>query len=319
MLYIPDGNLIDQYSFSSGPSSCPTENSYSHQTSLQSAIWINENVQSILHGDNISFGLGSAYSDPCSTPWAPVSDQVKMDIVDGQQYGNFYHNDGSMIGPTYTALLSDISTLGCYFKADGKQPCGATANISVTASVPSAGISSQVSFQVFCNLQPINYQQNQKDWGGKYYDGTNYLISKRGCALTSLAMALTAFGVSINPGSLNDYLNTKHGFTGTGDVIWPKAQGLSNYVKITKSLNKSVGGENNSSSGVIDNALGNCKLIIVEVLNPTSGDQHWVLVTQKDQNGDYIIVDPAYLDRTRLINSVYAGKFWEYVTVGPCK
>ena len=324
-----DGNQIDQFTSSRDPSPCLSIGGVDHEVDIQSTIHISAGLQNIFHGNSNSFNLGPGNFDVCLPhAWSPVIDLIKLEITDGQAYGNFYHSDGTLIGSNYTASLSDISTLGCYFKADGIQPCGASANVTVTASVPVAGISEGTSFSVLCSLQPAIYHQIDTPWNADIYDhDPKYKhISSKGCALTSLANAMNAFGVSINPRDLNNWLNNDHrnGYVG-GSIDWDKIRLYSGQrVFAERSSNFSFdhsvnGGPNFSNLSDLDAPLNSCKLVIVQVYNPTRKDQHWVLVTKKESNGEYSIIDPGYPSRTSLNDQAYGNKFWGSVIISSCQ
>ena len=50
---------------------------------------------------------------------------------------------------------------------------------------------------------------------------------------------------------------------------------------------------------ILDDFLNKCMPVIASVVNPSTDNLHWVVVTAKD-GGDYIINDPGYRTRTRL-------------------
>jgi hypothetical protein len=62
----------------------------------------------------------------------------------------------------------------------------------------------------------------------------------------------------------------------------------------------------------MDPYLSKGALIAAEVYNPTSGNAHWVLVTEKSTDG-YKILDPScYQDRKTLADG-YANRVYKYM------
>jgi hypothetical protein len=183
--------------------------------------------------------------------------------------------------------------------------------------------------------------QGDSSWAGTKYD--NYLkkdkdgniikdkdgnpvyygIGEKGCALTCMAMVAKAGGVNTDPGKLAVYMNEHNGFQGTS-VKWAtinSALGI-NSLKVGpdsyagKGLQYEDDGvtvDLESSESIdlskMDTDLSNGGLIIAQVYNPNTRNQHWVLVTGK-QGNTYTILDPGcYKGRTDL--TVYSSKVYK--------
>jgi len=167
-------------------------------------------------------------------------------------------------------------------------------------------------------LTPATERQNRDVWSGDVYDHhpDSLAMFQRGCATTSLSNALFAFGIDLNPGLLNNWLKENGGYTSAASLIWARVNTLG--VRAERSPNFSFAGSCQSSNPTplsdLDGPLSNCKLVIVQVCNPRSQGQHWVLVTRRVGYENYTIIDPGYLARSHL--SDYSNRFWGMVTVG---
>ena len=237
--------------------------------------------------------------------------------ANGEKYG---HLEGAE-GATYSGAQSGKVT----YVADGENPMGCPAQaVQITVS-SEAGKSGTGSLAVHCSLVPGRYAQNDSTWGKKKYDDTEKSIGSKGCALSSLAMAMTAYGDTVNPKELNDWMNgrkdpNKGGYL-RDKVRWNAAyyhsdkkitadrEGGNLYYKDSngKWIQRNPG-EKNTDPSVLDDPLSRCELVIVQV--SSGANQHWVVVTGKE--GDrYAIVDPG-ADKKHLDDY---GDFWGYTVV----
>jgi hypothetical protein len=62
-----------------------------------------------------------------------------------------------------------------------------------------------------CQVTTSAFSQEDSRWSGIAYDHTDETIGDGGCALTALAMALSAVGVYVDPDALNDQLTNRPG------------------------------------------------------------------------------------------------------------
>jgi hypothetical protein len=184
-------------------------------------------------------------------------------------------------------------------------PYFAIANVSVTVTGS-------------CTANAKREMQNDKTWGGDFYDHSSVLtIASDGCGLTSLSMALNEAGAQQDPRSLNNFMkNHDTDFKGT-HVWWTVATRDFSGGALEFNFNKvSSVTDLESAKLFLDNALCQAgKPVVVGVklmANGTPG--HYVLVTGK-QDTDYTIIDPNYPKRTLL--SQYNNRFETrgYVTV----
>jgi hypothetical protein len=179
-------------------------------------------------------------------------------------------------------------------------------------------------FSPKCVVQlPNKYGQGQSPWGTDPYGGkSSKTLGALGCALTSLTMAMQyAYGSSplppefTNPGNLNISMTTASDFDKSA-VSWDRA---ARHASNNKLKFDSLGGFVNSvdnpiaAKQVLDYALcsTNPHPVIIGVklaiCGPTGCPGHFVIVTGRDEDGHYTIVDPA--DGSQKNLDSYANEF----------
>jgi hypothetical protein len=200
--------------------------------------------------------------------------------------------------------------------------------IPVKATATNAGGTATDNLEIIlkrgCNLSPPHYRQGDTLWAKDKYDSTEVGIKTLGCALSCMAMAMTAFGDTVDPGRLNEWKKGKsYGEGGfKGDRVNWDAVGLHGK----KALNSmAINTDSSFSLTTLDPFLSQCQLIIARVFNPetvkdkTKEEQesakrkgnHWVLILKKS-GSDYAILDPGNRSLTNL--SGY-GRIYRYVKV----
>ena len=219
------------------------------------------------------------------------------DAAAGLLVGDF--SDYQLIGPpAFSPYLCD----GCiYFNGAENYNLGTwTSGCQVSPPVPSI-------------------PQSGGTWGGLPYDhlgldekGKQITIAGRGCALTSLNMALNFAGESWNPGTLNSLLDATNGYTPppAGTVNWIPATAASNRGRVGKPvIFDDLGGFSNSDLDLADAVetveSGICSAtplpVIVGVRSQKPGlhplASHFVVITGEIINPDgskaFTINDPA--------------------------
>ncbi len=147
-------------------------------------------------------------------------------------------------------------------------------------------------------------------WGNQLYDHSSNTIQSKGCALTSLCMALIYAGltnlpgtisVPNTPGTLNDFLNAHSGFAGSG-VNWEPAVDAATQKRSSFLASRFNSLQNPASAFNYLNTIlcSNKAPVIVGVIKTNSPSVgHFVLVTGK-VGDDYLIADPGHNDRTNL-------------------
>ena len=145
--------------------------------------------------------------------------------------------------------------------------------------------------------------------GDSVVSRTPNTISKKGCALTSLALALKANDVDTDPGRLNTFMKDTTLFDWTIDsssVRWETP----NFILETpfvflRQFGTSISKDKPEPPHIPIDTLGyyldRCMPVLVNVSNPPGAKKtHWVLVSGRDSTGRYTIVDPGYANRSTL-------------------
>ncbi|MBM4161325.1 MAG: hypothetical protein FJ217_09530 [Ignavibacteria bacterium] len=257
---------------------------------------------------------------------APAGTKANVSLNDSEKYGNL----------TYEALrglvISDVPYASANegrvkFVADGENPIGKPPQ-PVPIGVTSDGKEGTGQVVVRCKVQPPRYPQGGRGtsrpaWADSIYDNSGKNIATLGCALSTMAMVMTAYGDTVNPGQLNSWKKQapqdSGGYRGES-INWnaitkhSKGEIRLSYSKARfwkDSLRTAVDSTQMSDPGILDSNLDVCKLVIVQVYNKETGNQHWVLVTRK-LGGRYTIVDPG--GRNEQFLDAY-GPFWSYLIV----
>ena len=127
--------------------------------------------------------------------------------------------------------------------------------------------------------------QDDPRWTFQLLGPTYETIGQSGCAITSAAMVLSAYGVDTDPERLNQFLNGNAGYTKEGWVFWEKAADLAPGHQVEKAY------EDLPSYALIDRQLlaGNPVIVRLRLRN---GHPHFVVIVGK-QGWDYLVRDPA--------------------------
>jgi hypothetical protein len=128
------------------------------------------------------------------------------------------------------------------------------------------------------------FQQNDPRWNLQLLGDTFETLGDAGCAVSSAAMVLSAYGVDTDPQRLNQYLTTHDGYVGEGLLVWEKAAELGSG-QVEKAY------EDAPSYALLDQNLLLGNPVIVR-LTLRTGRPHFVVVVGK-QGWDYLIQDPA--------------------------
>ena len=147
------------------------------------------------------------------------------------------------------------------------------------------------------------YFQRDARWVGQRLGGSADTVGSAGCAVTSVAMAMTNLGYPIDPGQLSGALTAKGGFTGDGWLVWDAVRRLSK-----KTLRVEV--HEAPSLEKLDGCLAAGDYPLVKFMLKR-GIPHWVLLVGK-RDGTYFMRDPLLNEaapspltrRTRVILSV---------------
>jgi peptidoglycan hydrolase CwlO-like protein len=159
-------------------------------------------------------------------------------------------------------LLGDIDELS-------QQKSSDLAAVEATLKKPKSGLAS------------TSWYFNQRDsrWGDQGIGYSNTLMKSYGCAVTAVAMVFNYHGANINPGTLAKQPIFSHDL-----IVWPKAWNGINLV--------SSNAHGNIDWDVIDQEIKNKNPVIVFVKSTKRGAGHYVVIHDKDKNGDYVVHDP---------------------------
>jgi len=129
------------------------------------------------------------------------------------------------------------------------------------------------------------FTQNDPRWTFELLGPTFETMGQAGCAVTSAAMVLSAYGIDTDPDRLNQYLTTHGGYTENGWLYWEKAAEVAPGGQVEKAY------EDLPSYALIDQNLLAGNPVIVR-LTLRNGTTHFVVVVGKD-GWNYLIQDPA--------------------------
>jgi hypothetical protein len=127
-------------------------------------------------------------------------------------------------------------------------------------------------------------QQGDPLWSEQLLGNTIETLGQAGCAVTSAAMVLRAYGVDTDPARLNLFLNTHEGYVGEGLLDWDRVSGATGE-QVQKVY------EDYASYDRIDAEIlrGNPVIVRIHLHNGTT---HFVVIVGKE-HWDYLIRDPA--------------------------
>lgn len=229
---------------------------------------------------SISLVPGNRYTVVASLPsqqLPPLGTYSALSVLynslsDSYTGGRFY-----FVGGTYDESLSAYSLRDLAFKVT---PTGSSA----------------------CQTNVTRLSQGDPLWASNLYDhSTSLLIKNKGCALTSLSMALNTAGSSNNPGTLNQFMAiTDTDYDGLGVNWGPATRDASGgrlefHARRINSINNYADAMQYLDTTVCQQG----EPVIVGVnLAPDGTPGHYVLVSGKIGN-DFQIADPGY-SNTRL-------------------
>ena len=136
------------------------------------------------------------------------------------------------------------------------------------------------------------YGQQWQPWGPGDLGTSTSTIAADGCALTASAMLLEAYGVSTNPGALNQWLIANGGYVSQDLLVWGA---VAQYAQ-SQGVNVSYTGWEADSVPLIESSLAAGNPVIAQVT--LDGNMHFVLITGLGPGGALWINDPWYGDHT---------------------
>jgi hypothetical protein len=129
------------------------------------------------------------------------------------------------------------------------------------------------------------FTQDDPRWTFTLLGPTDETMGQAGCAVTSAAMVLSAYGVDTDPDRLNQYLTTHSGYTDDGSLYWEKAAEVAPGGQVEKAY------EDAPSYALIDQNLLAGNPVIVR-LTLQNGRTHFVVIVGK-KGWNYLTQDPA--------------------------
>jgi hypothetical protein len=239
---------------------------------------------------------------------AAANTKLNVVLTSDEKYGSLSHqgNKGKALLaiPYKDANLSIVS-----FLADGDNPIGLPPQkvpIGVTQA-QHENVSGTGLAIVKCHVQPPHFRQGAgSTWGQQTYDHSSLTIADLGCALSCMAMSMTAFGDTIDPGALNTWMKNRNRVSGgfeAAKVNWEAMSKHSSEMNIL--VSDAVNVSRTFDVSELDEHLLRCELIIAKVYNQESvrnksreeqeeterNGNHWVLLVGR--HGDSISIrDP---------------------------
>ena len=254
------------------------------------------------------FAPGDPFGDFQSQEGTGISEEITISFSDTVSTATVTVEDPSLAGNQVVAYLGEVevsrqdfafSGQGGVNLPDTKTVAGPFDRI-VLVPAPLDYVAYSVSIgtppaEDRCEATVTPYTQGNPLWGSLTYDNTNSTIARKGCALTSLAMALTAAGYAVQPDSLNTFMIANEGYSGSA-VYWqstvPSFSGGSlRWVSL---------GQTNPRTQLAASVCAGYPVVVRVPSLATSGGFHFVVVTGAPRNAtettslsEFTIADPA--------------------------
>ncbi len=180
-------------------------------------------------------------------------------------------------------LLGDISSLSV-------EKSSALAAVEATIEKPKFGLASTSWY----------FSQTDPRWADQHIGFSNTAMKNYGCAVTAVAMVLRYHGADLDPGTLAQQPIFSHDL-----IVWPDQW---KGIKLVSSHD-----HGNIDWNVIDTELKNKNPVIVFIRATNRGAGHYVVIHDKDKNGNYVVHDPywgsnIFLSSTRAyVSALYGG------------
>ena len=154
------------------------------------------------------------------------------------------------------------------------------------------------------SINVSHYLQCNQTWSNNQLGNcSNATICSDGCALVCATMILTTNGIGLDPGMLNNWLNSNNGYANGCLIKWDIAatypRSTTNYI-----------GTANYSLSTMRNEIDNGNPIIINVILPNNLN-HFILVKGYQNSGininDFIVLDPLKYTETNLSSYTIAS------------
>ena len=147
------------------------------------------------------------------------------------------------------------------------------------------------------------FLQNDPLWASDSLGNSSSSIGGSGCLISSIASAVSSYGLSYTPKEINKLFTENGVYTDSGLVIWKNIKDAVPGIDYKYSRTFDV--------STIENLLEDGKLPIIEVKYKGFGINHWVLVIGSDEN-DFLVMDPLNQSKTPLKLSAHGSKAYAY-------
>ncbi|MGA3288552.1 MAG: hypothetical protein ABSD46_14150, partial [Bacteroidota bacterium] len=246
-----------------------------------------------------------------------ISDDAMVNVYthgDDAEFGNIVNDSTGQSAKAMTVRYADIKSGKVKFVPDcthiqGRFPQGVRFGVNLAEKTKLAAANGVI-------VKGPNsgewFTQGDPRWTGQQYDKyidsikqngdtVYHNIGQKGCALSCMAMAMSAYGIQTDPGKLDKYMDsTKHWFP-EGQVDW---NAVGDYNKSTKFDKPDVEDKGKIlQQSDLDIYLSKGGPVIVKVYDK-KGINHWVIVTGKRGN-NYDILDPASQENIKTSLSDY--------------
>jgi hypothetical protein len=289
-------------------------------------------TQNSLHHFDVVVNPDTVYHSETATVkvQAKTSDGKEVEISGGSvitiALGENGLRFGRLLGPGGNGLslvttYSHAKIGNVQYVADAENPLGWDPQ-PIQIIVGGLGKNGKGEFAVGAGLEFALFSQGDKRWRDSLYDNSMAEFHTLGCALTCMAMVLMATGVNTDPGTLNYWMKENDGFDGLG-VRWWSIDGYPGNERVSyyEQDGQGIGRDKKSGKLIIPEAVKLSDLdqylnkgypAVVNVLNPTTGNGHWVLVSGK-RNGEYRIFDPGGYANRITLGGDYSNTVYKYV------
>jgi len=200
----------------------------------------------------------------------------------------FFQKSGSLIQPSLKSKFNGIKNFGRNNKNINEQHQPKLSVLHENVTDDNYEVNNLISS---CNFQM--YKQCDSEWGNDKLGTSSTTICSAGCAMSSVAMMLSHYNKTMNPGQLNTWLTDNNGYADNDLIVWasvdvfgPSFQGIEYGVSVT----------------TLADGLNSCHGIIANV---RSGS-HWVLVTGYDDanTGTFYVNDPGFSDTSYALSGM---------------
>jgi hypothetical protein len=180
------------------------------------------------------------------------------------------------------------------------------ASLMLTAAMLTGSVAGSVIMEApkaEASFKAPSYKQFDKRWANEKMGGGATLKDK-GCAVTSVAMALAHKGITVDkqtadPKNLNNWLKNHKGYSGNS-IVWGSVTGLSSKISfVGRYYNRS-----DLSAAKLREYLDNGSYAILANVN---NGGHWVLLTDHNKGTTFYVNDPGSSTKSSYTYNDFVG------------